>query len=134
MGALTNDGKVEASGLFCSGVIGIARAEALDSGNSQFFLMRGQHQSLNRSYTAFGRVVVGEDVVRAIKVGEPVADPRDVMTKVYVLGDIPEAQRPKIRVIDTRSDYFHALVKRTRQTIGDNFTLCDVEVAGEVVK
>jgi len=134
MGALTTDGKVEAYGLFCSGVIGIARAEALDSGNSQFFLMREQHQALNQSYTAFGRVVVGEDVVRAIKVGEPVPEPRDVMTKVFVLGDVPPAQRPNIRVIDTGSAYFHALVKRTRETIGDNFTLCDVDVAGEIVK
>ncbi|HEX4180308.1 MAG TPA: peptidylprolyl isomerase [Caulobacteraceae bacterium] len=134
MGALTTDGKVEAYGLFCAGVIGIARNEAPDSGNSQFFLMRQDYQSLNRNYTPFGRVVVGEDVVRAIKVGEPVADPRDVMTKVYVLSDVPAAQRPKIRVVDTKSAYFHALVKRTRDTIGEKFTPCDVEVTGEIVK
>jgi peptidylprolyl isomerase len=134
MGVLTTDGKVEAYGLFCAGVIGMARAEAPDSGNSQFFLMRQDHQSLNRDYTPFGRVVVGESVVRAIKPGEPVPDPRDVMTKVYVLGDIPVANRPKIRVIDTKSAYFHALVKRTRDSIGDAFTPCDVEVAGEIVK
>jgi peptidylprolyl isomerase len=134
MAALTADGKVEAYGLFCTGVIGIARSDTPDSGNSQFFLMRQDHQSLNHGYTAFGRVVVGLDVVRAIKVGEPVAAPQDLMTKVYVLGDVPEAQRPKIRVIDTRSAYFKALAKRTRDSVGDRFTPCDVEVAGEIVK
>ena len=132
MGALTNDGKVQAYGLFCAGVIGIARDAAVDSGNSQFFLMRQDHQSLNQNYTPFGRVVVGEAAVRAIKVGEPVPAPQDVMIKVYVLGDVPAAQRPKIRVIDTKSAYFHALAKRTREEVGERFTPCDVEVAGEL--
>ena len=134
MAMLTADGKVEAYGLFCAGVIGVARADAPDSGNSQFFLMRQDHQNLNKAYTAFGRVVVGEGVVRSIKAGEPVPEPRDVMAKVQVLSDIPEAQRPKIRVIDTKSAYFHALAKRTRDDVGERFTPCDVEVAGELVK
>jgi len=132
MSGLTADGKVQAYGLFCAGVIGIARSDAPDSGNSQFFLMRQDHQSLNQGYTPFGRVVVGEPVVRAIKAGEPVAAPQDVMNKVYVLADIPEAQRPKIRVIDTKSAYFHALAKKARDDIGEKFTPCDVEVAGEL--
>jgi peptidylprolyl isomerase len=134
MGALTNDGKVHAYGLFCAGVIGMARDSAPDSANSQFFVMRQDHQTLNQNYTPFGRVVLGETVVRSIKVGEPVAAPRDAMTKVYVLADIPEAQRPKIRVIDTKSAYFHALAKKAREDIGEKFTPCDVEVAGELVK
>jgi peptidylprolyl isomerase len=132
MASLTTDGKVDAYGLFCSGVAGIARAEALDSGNSQFFLMRGDRQNLNKNYTPFGRVVVGESVVRALKAGEPVPDPRDVMTKVYVLGDVPAAQRPKIRVVDTKSAYFRALAKRTSDQMGERFTPCDVEVAGQI--
>ena len=131
MSVLNADGKVQAYGLFCAGVIGIARSDAPDSGNSQFFLMRQDHQSLNQGYTPFGRVVAGENVVRAIKAGEPVAAPQDVMTKVYVLGDLPEASRLKIRVIDTKSAYFLALAKRTRDDIGEKFTPCDVEVAGE---
>jgi len=126
-GRLDHDGKVQAYGLFCAGVIGIARDAAVDSGNSQFFLMRQDHQSLNQNYTPFGRVVVGEAAVRAIKVGEPVPAPQDVMIKVYVLGDVPAAQRPKIRVIDTKSAYFHALAKRTREEVGERFTPCDVE-------
>jgi peptidylprolyl isomerase len=134
MSGLTADGKVLAYGLFCTGVLGIARDEAPDSGNSQFFLMRQDHQSLNQKYTPAGRVVVGESVVRAIKVGEPVSAPQDQMVKVQVLSDIPETERPKIRVIDTKSAYFHALAKRSSDDLGDKFTPCDVEVAGELVK
>ena len=134
MAMLTADSKVEAYGLFCAGVLGIARADAPDSGNSQFFLMRQDHQSLNQHYTPAGRVVAGEGIVRAIKAGEPVPAPRDVMTRVQVLSDIPEAQRPKIRVIDTKSAYFHTLAKRTRDDVGERFTPCDVEVVGEIVK
>ena len=134
MSGLTADGKVEAYGLFCAGVIGIARDNAPDSGNSQFFLMRQDHQNLNQNYTPFGRVVVGENFGRAIKAGEPVAAPQDVLIKAYVLGDLPEASRPKIRVIDTKSAYFLALAKRARDDVGDKFTPCDVEVAGELVK
>jgi peptidylprolyl isomerase len=131
MAALTNDGKVDAYGLFCAGVVGIARSGDPGSGNSQFFLMRQPNQTLNRSYTPVGRVVVGEGVVRSIKTGEPVAAPRDVMIKVYVLADVPAASRPRIRVIDTKSAYFHAFATRSRAAIGDRFTPCDIEVAGE---
>ena len=128
---LTNDGKVPANGLFCPGVIGMARAEDPNSGNSQFFLMRGSHASLNGMYTAFGRVVVGEDVVRKIKLGEPVAAPQDRMLTVQILADMPGASRPQVSVIDTRSAYFANLVQRTKTDKGDDFTICDVDVAGQ---
>ena len=64
MADLTADGKVHGFALFCPGVIGMARAQAPDSANSQFFLMRAEHLDLNQRYTAFGRVIVGQDVVR----------------------------------------------------------------------
>ena len=44
--------------------------------------MRGPYPSLEKKYTAFGRVVIGEDVVRAIKLGEPPVDPQDKMITV----------------------------------------------------
>ena len=48
MALLMADGKVTAHGLFCPGVIGMARAEGEDSANSQFFLMRQAHSSLDQ--------------------------------------------------------------------------------------
>jgi peptidylprolyl isomerase len=132
MAALTADGKVQAYGVFCAGVLGMARADPPDSANSQFFLMRQEHLNLSQQYTPAGRVVAGEGVVRSIKVGEPPAPPQDAMLRVQVLADLPEATRPKVRVIDTKSPYFAALAKSALDDRGDRFTPCDVEVAGVV--
>lgn len=128
---LTADGKVSANGLFCPGVIGMARAESPDSGNSQFFIMRQTHAALNGRYTAFGRVLVGEDVVRRIKTGEPVPAPQDRMVKVQVLADMPAAERPNVRVINTHSAYFAALAAQTKTARGPDYDLCDIEVPAE---
>lgn len=131
-GELTADGKVSAAGLFCPGVLGIARAEDPNSANSQFFIMRQSHASLDDHYTTAGRVVAGLDVARKIKVGEPPADPQDRMLKVQVLADMPPAQRPHVMVIDTGSAYFANLVAQTKAARGSDFTPCDPEVAAEV--
>jgi peptidylprolyl isomerase len=128
MAAMTVDGKVNGFGLFCSGVIGMARAEADDSGNSQFFLMRGDHFELDQKYTAFGRVVVGQSVVRAIKVGEPVADPKDRMLTVRVLADLPAATRPNPRVLDTTNADFKAEIEKIHAAQHDDFNPCAVDL------
>ncbi|MDB5429015.1 MAG: peptidylprolyl isomerase [Caulobacter sp.] len=129
---MTADGKVGAWPLFCGGVAGMARGEAPNSANSQFFLMRALYPSLNRNYTAFGRVIAGQDAVRKIKVGEPPADPMDRMLTVRVLADIPEAQRPKVQVMDARSPAFQALVAETQKAKGPSFSICDVEIPSKV--
>jgi peptidylprolyl isomerase len=131
MGVLMADGKLAAHVTFCSGVLGMARAEDPNSGNSQFFIMRQPRAALDEHYAAIGRVVVGEDVVRSIKTGEPVPAPQDTMTRVQMLADIPEGVRPTVKVIDTKSAYFTALVNKSRADVGDSFGLCDVEVAGQ---
>src|SRR6202012_2053978 len=79
MSALTIDGRLTAHGTFCAGVVGMARANDPNSANSQFFLMRGPRDNLDTKYTPLGRVIVGQDVVRQTKPGEPVADPQDRM-------------------------------------------------------
>ena len=132
LAAMTADGKVAAWGLFCPGVLGAARTEAPDSGNSQFFLMREAYPSLEKRYTAFGRVISGQEAVRRIKVGEPVPPPQDAMLKVRMLSDIPAAERPKVRVIDPRSPYFLALAERMRTARGADFSVCDIDLPVEV--
>ena len=126
--SLTADGKVQAAGLFCAGVAGIARAASPDSGNSQFFLMRATYPKLNLQYTAFGRVVVGQDVVNAIKTGEPVEAPQDRMTQVRLASDLAPESRPVIRVLDTASLAFKAMLDQKRDEIGSEFSLCDIDV------
>ena len=99
---------------------------------SQFFLMRYPYPSLDKNYTAWGRVISGLEVVRDIKAGEPVADPQDRMDHVRLLADIPEASRPKIRVIDPKGAWFRAEIVRVRAAKGADFTACDIEIPSEV--
>lgn len=132
LGALTKDQKVTAWSLYCQGVMGMARDENPDSGNSQFFLMRYPYPSLEKKYTAWGRVISGLDVVRAIKTGEPVEQPQDLMEHVRLLADLPEKDRPKVRVIDPKGPWFKAEIARVRAAKGADFTACDVDIPVEV--
>ncbi|MEO8115546.1 MAG: peptidylprolyl isomerase [Phenylobacterium sp.] len=132
LSAMTKDQKVSAWGLYCPGVAGMARDDNPDSANSQFFLMRGGYPSLEKRYTAFGRVISGLDVVRAIKVGEPVADPQDRMERVRLLADLPEKERPKVRVIDPRGVWFKHEIERVRALKGADFSACDIDIPSEV--
>jgi peptidylprolyl isomerase len=132
LAAMTADNRVRAYGTFCPGVAAMARADAPDSANSQFFLMRGVQTKLDHAYTPWGRVIAGEDVVRAIKVGEPPEAPADKMTSVHLLADLPPASRPRVRVIDTSSPWFAAYVARTRADKGAAFTVCDLDLPSDV--
>ncbi|HEY9219351.1 MAG TPA: peptidylprolyl isomerase, partial [Phenylobacterium sp.] len=129
---VTVDGKVSAYGLYCPGVGGMARAGDPNSANSQFFLMRDRYPSLEQRYTVFGRVISGLDVVRAIKVGEPVAPPQDEMQQVRVLADIPDKERPKVRVVDPKSAWLKGEVERLKALNGVGFNACDIELPAEV--
>lgn len=129
---VTADMKVDAGPLFCPGVVGMARSASLDSANSQFFLMSGANANLNGAYTAFGRVLAGNDVVRSLKVGANPADGRvtdnpDTMIRVRTASEIPAAQRPSARVANASDPAFTALVEQTRRTRGAAFTICDVQ-------
>lgn len=124
---LMADQKVNAWGTFCPGVVGMARADAPDSGNSQFFLMRSAHDALDQKYTPVGRAIIGLDVIRAIKTGEPPAPPMDTMTKVRVLADIPAAERPVVRVIDPSGPWYHAMVQRMKVQKVIDFSICDLD-------
>lgn len=132
LGLLTADHKVGAYVTFCPGVGGLARADDPGSANSQFFLMRAAHDNLDQKYAAWGRVIAGEDVVRAIKTGEPPAPPADKMTKVQLLADMPAAGRPQVRVIDPRGPWFKAMIDRTRAEKVVDFSLCDVDLPSQV--
>ena len=129
---LTADHKVSAFATFCPGVVGMARAQDPDSGNSQFFFMRGTQTSLDQQYTAVGRVIAGLDVVRAIKTGEPPDAPQDKMLTVRVLADMPAAQRPSVRVIDPRGPWFTAMTARVRAEKLIGISMCDLDLPSQV--
>ncbi len=76
---------------FQRGTLGMARAAAPDSANSQFFIMFDEAPHLNGQYTVFGRVVEGMEHVDALERGDPanngmVGDP-DHMVSVQVAAD-----------------------------------------------
>jgi len=54
---------------FLRGVLGMARSQSNDSGNSQFFIMLAEGSSLNGQYTVFGEVTDGMNHVDTIKKG-----------------------------------------------------------------
>jgi cyclophilin family peptidyl-prolyl cis-trans isomerase len=68
------------------GTLSMARAQEENSANSQFFIMFQPRFSLDRNYTAFGRVVSGMQYVDAIQRGEPPAV-MSRMVKVSVAAD-----------------------------------------------
>ena len=134
---VTADFKVDASGLFCAGVLGMARAGDPDSANSQFFLMMAPNAVLNGQYTAFGRILQGVEVVRSLKAGPEAEDGRvsdnpDTMTRVRTAAALPEVERPTARVLDARSAAFQARVAETRAARGRQFGVCDIEPVAEI--
>jgi len=71
---------------FDRGVLGMARSQNPNSGNSQFFIMFKDGHFLNGQYTVWGRVVDGMENVDKLARGEPPAKP-DKMISVRVAAD-----------------------------------------------
>ena len=61
------------------GSVSMARTGDPDSANSQFFIVFYPHFSLDRTYTNFGRVIAGMDIVDAIVRGEPPQNPTKIV-------------------------------------------------------
>lgn len=62
------------------GVTSMARAEADNSANSQFFIVTAPTFKLDHKYSAFGRVIEGMAAVDAMAPGEPPADPTTIVS------------------------------------------------------
>ncbi len=61
------------------GSLSMARTDAPDSANSQFFIVFYPRFALDRKYTNFGRVIGGMDVVDSIERGEPPERPTKII-------------------------------------------------------
>ena len=70
---------------FLRGTFAAARANSVDSANSQFFIMFAPRPDLDNDYTIMGRVVAGMDAVDSIAPGEPPAEPTKIV-KAYLGG------------------------------------------------
>ena len=125
--ALGSDRRPRVWGAYCDGVAGMGRQAGIETANSEIFFMRAPARRLDHDYAVWGRVVQGLDVVRAIKVGEPPADP-DRMIRVRVAADLPLAERPRLEVENTQSPVFLAKVERLMAKLGPRFSVCDVPI------
>jgi peptidylprolyl isomerase len=129
--AVTSDGRVWSNAVHCPGTVSMARADAENSANSQFFLMLAPNSSLNKRYTIWGRVVWGQEAVDSLAVGEPPPAP-DRMLAVRVAGDLPETERAPIFVLRSDGPQFRDLIDETRRSRGADFSVCDVQVPARV--
>lgn len=76
------------------GVVSMARAQDINSGDSQFFIMFDKAPHLDRQYTVWGKVTSGMEYVDMIKKGNPkrggkVIDP-DKIIRIRVAADVKE--------------------------------------------
>jgi peptidylprolyl isomerase len=126
--ALAKDGKLRAWGAYCPGVVGMGRQADPGTANSEIFFMRAAARRLDHEYAIWGRVVQGLDVVRAVKVGEPPADP-DRMVRVRVAADLAAPDRPNLEVLNERGPAFERAVAQLRREKGAAFSACDVTIS-----
>jgi cyclophilin family peptidyl-prolyl cis-trans isomerase len=68
------------------GICSMARSNAPNSANSQFFIVFDDARFLDRQYTVWGKVIEGMENVDKFNRGEPVRDP-DRITTMRVLAD-----------------------------------------------
>jgi peptidylprolyl isomerase len=71
------------------GAVSMARAQALNSANSQFFLVFQPVLKLDRTYTVWGRVVEGMGFVDAITRGEPPENPTKIIKASIGADNVP---------------------------------------------
>jgi peptidylprolyl isomerase len=62
------------------GTVSMARAQNIDSGDSQFFICFDDAPFLNGQYTVWGKVIDGMENVDGIKRGEPVVNPDKIVS------------------------------------------------------
>lgn len=128
---MTKDGKVEAWGLHCKSVTSMARGDAENTANSQFFLMRNEYNSLDLKYSIWGTTVWGREGLTKIKIGTVGKTPSfvpDELISMRVAADVPEEERIEVQVLRTDSDAFQVYVNSLKSKTGKAPNVCDVEV------
>jgi peptidylprolyl isomerase len=75
------------------GAVAMARADDVDSANSQFYIMFMPRLQLDNHYTVFGRAIGGMDAVDRIARGEPPEAPTTI-TRAWIEADGPPPLPP----------------------------------------
>lgn len=122
-------GSLRSWGAHCPGVAGMGRNEPRDSANSELYFMLDATRRLDRDYTVFGRVVIGNEVLLSITHGEPPAQP-DIMKTVRLLADFPAKDKPTVRVASSAA--MEKIIAQSRREKGADFSICDVQIPAKV--
>jgi peptidylprolyl isomerase len=128
-GELDRSGGYRGWGAYCTGVAGMGRQADPGSANSEIFFMLEPERRLDHEYTAWGRIVVGQDVLNALEVGEPPVNP-DRMARVRVAAELPARERPRVEV--EAGAALRARIDAARAAKGADFSVCDVTPAVRV--
>jgi cyclophilin family peptidyl-prolyl cis-trans isomerase len=76
------------------GTVSMARTDAPDTANSQFFIVFYPRFALDHRYTNFGRVIGGMDVVDTIVRGEPPSNPTKIIQASLMSDNLPRPAAP----------------------------------------
>ena len=89
-GSTLPDLQAEINGLLhVRGAVAMARAQDMNSANSQFYIMFVPRMQMDRQYTVFGRVVSGMSYVDAIERGEPPTAPSRIVRASLGTDNLP---------------------------------------------
>ena len=129
--AIMGDGRVSSWLLHCDGAASMARTSDPNSGNAQFYIVRGSAEHLNAQYTAWGKVRDGLDVVYALNegtLGETPGFSPSFIEDISVASDLPDAERVTFEVMDTGSDAFAGYLDAVRNAGGALPDICEIDV------
>ena len=116
-------------GAHCAGAMAMGRDKPLDSANSEFYFVLDAARDMDHEYTVIGRVVVGMDALKALKLGEPPAS-TDFMRTVRLLSELPATERPKVSVMAGKA--LSTLIEKVRRKKGADFSICDISVPAKI--
>lgn len=93
----------EISGLLhVRGAVAMARAQDMNSANSQFYVMFVPRMQMDTQYTVFGRVVSGMNFVDAIERGEPPMAPSRILRASIGTENVPPMSAAEIQAENAR--------------------------------
>ena len=130
------DGRVASWLLHCDGAAAMARTADPNSGNGQFYIVRGEAEHLNAQYTVWGKVRSGLEAVYALNegtLGETMGFRPSFIEDFEVGSDLPDSERPTIQVMDTGSESFAAYLDALRSPAGALPDICEIDVPVRVI-
>jgi peptidylprolyl isomerase len=134
---IMGDGRVDSWLIHCDGAAAMARTSDPNSGNAQFYIVRGDAEHLNAQYTVWGKVRAGHEVTYALNegtLGEDRGFQPSFIEDIEVASDLPQDERPTIEVIDTGSQAFADYLAALESVSGEAPDVCEIDVPVRVAE